>query len=102
MGLNRFLLLCSCRGDQLVLSFDLDCTHLVVVNLRSWFLRPLACEHMRQLIYQFVELREDAADRQRPEPFAAALRAAKAAVDPAGVLNPGVLVDPVDPTTDID
>ena len=33
-------------------------------------------------------------DRQRPEPFAAALRAAKAAVDPAGMLNPGVLIDP--------
>jgi alkyldihydroxyacetonephosphate synthase len=32
-------------------------------------------------------------DRQRPEPFAAALRAAKAAVDPAGALNPGVLID---------
>lgn len=32
-------------------------------------------------------------DRQRPEPFAAALRAAKSALDPAGVLNPGVLVD---------
>jgi alkyldihydroxyacetonephosphate synthase len=32
-------------------------------------------------------------DRQRPEPFAAALRAAKAAVDPQGILNPGVLVD---------
>jgi alkyldihydroxyacetonephosphate synthase len=31
-------------------------------------------------------------DRQRPEPFAAALRAAKAAVDPHGLLNPGVLV----------
>ena len=31
-------------------------------------------------------------DRQRPEPFAAALRAAKAAVDPDGLLNPGVLV----------
>jgi len=31
-------------------------------------------------------------DRQRPEPFAAALRAAKAAVDPAGILNPGVLM----------
>ena len=31
-------------------------------------------------------------DRQRPDPFADALRAAKAAVDPAGVLNPGVLV----------
>ena len=31
-------------------------------------------------------------DRQRPEPFAQALRGAKAAVDPAGVLNPGVLL----------
>ncbi|RBY96859.1 FAD-binding oxidoreductase [Blastococcus sp. TF02-8] len=34
-------------------------------------------------------------DRQRPEPFALALRAAKAALDPAGILNPGVLVDEV-------
>ncbi|HVF03814.1 MAG TPA: FAD-binding oxidoreductase [Frankiaceae bacterium] len=33
-------------------------------------------------------------DRQRPDPFAAALRAAKHALDPAGVLNPGVLLDP--------
>jgi len=33
-------------------------------------------------------------DRQRPAPFAAALRAAKAELDPAAVLNPGVLVDP--------
>jgi len=33
-------------------------------------------------------------DRQRPDPFAEALRAAKAAVDPKGILNPGVLVDP--------
>jgi alkyldihydroxyacetonephosphate synthase len=33
-------------------------------------------------------------DRQRPDPFAAALRGAKAAVDPCGVMNPGVLVDP--------
>ncbi len=32
-------------------------------------------------------------DRQRPEPFAIALRAAKAALDPAGILNPGVLID---------
>jgi alkyldihydroxyacetonephosphate synthase len=32
-------------------------------------------------------------DRQRPEPFARALRAAKRAVDPAGLLNPGVLID---------
>lgn len=33
-------------------------------------------------------------DRQRPDLFAAALRAAKAALDPAGILNPGVLIDP--------
>jgi len=33
-------------------------------------------------------------DRQRPQPFADALRAAKAALDPAAVLNPGVLIDP--------
>ncbi|WP_436699628.1 FAD-binding oxidoreductase [Nocardioides sp. BYT-33-1] len=33
-------------------------------------------------------------DAQRPEPFAAALRAAKTALDPAGILNPGVLVSP--------
>jgi alkyldihydroxyacetonephosphate synthase len=33
-------------------------------------------------------------DRQRPDPFAQALRAAKAAVDPRGILNPGVLLDP--------
>ena len=33
-------------------------------------------------------------DRQRPEPFAAALRAAKTAVDPTGALNPGVLIEP--------
>ncbi|MFI1154819.1 FAD-binding oxidoreductase [Streptomyces sp. NPDC020817] len=32
-------------------------------------------------------------DRQRPEPFARALRAAKNALDPAGILNPGVLFD---------
>jgi alkyldihydroxyacetonephosphate synthase len=31
-------------------------------------------------------------DRQRPDPFAAALRGAKAALDPAGALNPGVLI----------
>jgi alkyldihydroxyacetonephosphate synthase len=33
-------------------------------------------------------------DRQRPDPFAEALRAAKRAVDPGATLNPGVLVDP--------
>jgi alkyldihydroxyacetonephosphate synthase len=33
-------------------------------------------------------------DRQRPDRFADALRAAKAAVDPAAILNPGVLIDP--------
>jgi alkyldihydroxyacetonephosphate synthase len=32
-------------------------------------------------------------DRQRPDAFAAALRAAKRALDPAGILNPGVLID---------
>ena len=32
-------------------------------------------------------------DQQRPGPFAQALRAAQAAVDPAGVMNPGVLID---------
>jgi alkyldihydroxyacetonephosphate synthase len=33
-------------------------------------------------------------DRQRPALFAAALRAAKRALDPQGLLNPGVLIDP--------
>jgi alkyldihydroxyacetonephosphate synthase len=33
-------------------------------------------------------------DRQRPDLFAAALRAAKQTLDPQGMLNPGVLVDP--------
>ena len=33
-------------------------------------------------------------DRQRPDPFAEALRGAKAAVDPSAILNPGVLLDP--------
>ncbi|HSP99256.1 MAG TPA: FAD-binding oxidoreductase [Candidatus Dormibacteraeota bacterium] len=33
-------------------------------------------------------------DRQRPDGFATALRAAKRALDPAGILNPGVLIDP--------
>lgn len=31
-------------------------------------------------------------DRQRPQPFAVALEAAKSALDPAGILNPGVLI----------
>jgi alkyldihydroxyacetonephosphate synthase len=33
-------------------------------------------------------------DRQRPDPFADALRASKSELDPKGVLNPGVLIDP--------
>jgi alkyldihydroxyacetonephosphate synthase len=33
-------------------------------------------------------------DRQRPATFAAALRAAKRELDPSGILNPGVLIDP--------
>jgi alkyldihydroxyacetonephosphate synthase len=33
-------------------------------------------------------------DQQRPAPFAAALRAAKKELDPASILNPGVLIDP--------
>jgi alkyldihydroxyacetonephosphate synthase len=33
-------------------------------------------------------------DRQRPDLFAAALTAAKRALDPRGILNPGVLIDP--------
>jgi alkyldihydroxyacetonephosphate synthase len=33
-------------------------------------------------------------DRERPQLFARALSAAKAALDPAGIMNPGVLVDP--------
>jgi alkyldihydroxyacetonephosphate synthase len=32
-------------------------------------------------------------DRQRPEPFARALAAAKRELDPRGILNPGVLID---------
>ncbi|MFV0494884.1 FAD-binding oxidoreductase [Mycobacterium sp.] len=33
-------------------------------------------------------------DRQRPDPFAAALRSVKHTLDPAGILNPGVLFEP--------
>ncbi len=33
-------------------------------------------------------------DKQRPELFALALRAAKRELDPQGLLNPGVLIDP--------
>ncbi len=36
-------------------------------------------------------------DRQRPDRFAAALRGAKAALDPTSALNPGVLLDPAPP-----
>jgi|HubBroStandDraft_4_1064222.scaffolds.fasta_scaffold07430_6 alkyldihydroxyacetonephosphate synthase len=38
-------------------------------------------------------------DRQRPQPFAQALRGARAAVDPCGIMNPGVLIDPLDMTS---
>ena len=33
-------------------------------------------------------------DRERPEPFALALKAVKSTLDPQGILNPGVLVGP--------
>jgi alkyldihydroxyacetonephosphate synthase len=33
-------------------------------------------------------------DLQRPDPFAAALGAAKSILDPGSLLNPGVLIDP--------
>ena len=33
-------------------------------------------------------------DRQRPELFARALRGAKRELDPKGMMNPGVLIDP--------
>ncbi|MGH7038866.1 MAG: FAD-binding oxidoreductase [Stellaceae bacterium] len=33
-------------------------------------------------------------DKERPDLFAAALKAAKSALDPQGLLNPGVLIDP--------
>jgi alkyldihydroxyacetonephosphate synthase len=34
-------------------------------------------------------------DRQRPDPFALAFAGAKSAIDPAGIMNPGVLIDRV-------
>jgi len=34
-------------------------------------------------------------DRQRPGLFASALQACKRELDPEGIMNPGVLVDPV-------
>ena len=34
-------------------------------------------------------------ERQRPAPFAEALRAAKVAVDPASIMNPGALIEPL-------
>ena len=40
-------------------------------------------------------------DLQRPDAFADALVAAKAAVDREGVLNPGVLIDPGEPTAHV-
>src|SRR3954468_9732897 len=33
-------------------------------------------------------------DRERPDPFALALRGAKRELDPASIMNPGVLIDP--------
>ena len=33
-------------------------------------------------------------DRQRPELFAESVRAVKRRLDPNGILNPGVLIDP--------
>jgi alkyldihydroxyacetonephosphate synthase len=33
-------------------------------------------------------------DQQRPAAYARALRASKAELDPAGILNPGALIDP--------
>ncbi len=36
-------------------------------------------------------------EKQRPDLFADALRAAKSALDPKGLLNPGVLIDPISP-----
>ncbi|MCE2502091.1 MAG: FAD-binding oxidoreductase [Dehalococcoidia bacterium] len=35
-------------------------------------------------------------DQQRPDPFAEALRAMKSVLDPRGILNPGVLIDPME------
>ena len=33
-------------------------------------------------------------DQERPDLFATAIKAAKKALDPNGILNPGVLIDP--------
>ncbi|MYB86690.1 MAG: hypothetical protein F4X85_05685, partial [Acidimicrobiaceae bacterium] len=38
--------------------------------------------------------RPDGYDRQRPELFAESVRAVKQRLDPNGILNPGVLIDP--------
>ncbi len=47
------------------------------------------------LLEQWQAIKNAASDdRQRPELFATALRAAKRELDPQGMLNPGVLIDP--------
>ncbi len=40
-------------------------------------------------------------DKQRPELFARALAAAKHSIDPGGIMNPGVLIDPVGKTVGV-
>ncbi|MER5955751.1 FAD-binding oxidoreductase [Streptomyces sp. NPDC001893] len=41
-------------------------------------------------------------DQQRPALFASALQAGKATLDPTGILNPGVVIDPLRPGGDAD
>ena len=44
-------------------------------------------------MYRRGRMHRPAYDRQRPDLFADALRAAKGTLDPNGILNPGVLID---------